>query len=78
MKIGFFQKVKSGGAVATPSLCQQKLVFGAKIIKSHVFRAWGPQNRIPDVKTIKKSLLKLKKYLLGVEIKPEQCQDLHM
>ena len=51
-----------------PQPRSKKYVFGAKIIKNHVFRPWGRQNRTPDVKTINKSLLKLKKDLLGVEI----------
>ena len=52
-----------------PQPRSKKYVFGEKIIKNHVFKPWGRQNRIPDVKKINKSLIKLKKDLLGVEIK---------
>ena len=66
MFLGFFRPV------ATPSLGQKK-IFGAKIIKNHVFRAWGRKNRIPDIKIMQKSLRKLKKDLQGVKNEPKQC-----
>ena len=37
-----------------PQPRSKKYVFGAKITKKHVFRPWGHQNRIPNVKTINK------------------------
>ena len=45
------QKAKRGPLVAAPSL-GQKNRFGARIIKNHVFKPSGRQNRIPDVKKV--------------------------